>query len=106
MHLVNGGMLERWNRLTDERIAARVLAGRTALFEVLMLRHNERIYRAVRAVVRDDRTAEDVMQHAYLSAYSNLRRFDGRASFVTWLTRIAIAEALARSRCRNGADPI
>src|SRR5690242_1129734 len=101
MHIVNGAMLERWVALADEDIVARVLEGQTALFEVLMRRHNERIYRAARAILRDDREAEDVMQQAYVNAYAHLRQFDGRAAFATWLTRIAVHEALARVRRRG-----
>ena len=98
MHLINGPVLERWGALDDEQVVAEVLRGHTALFEVLMRRHNERIYRAARAIVRDDREAEDVMQQAYVNAYANLRQFDRRAKFSTWLTRIAVNEAIARAR--------
>src|SRR5262245_2308563 len=87
--------------LSDEEVVARVLAGETALFEILMRRHNERIYRAARAILRDDTEAEDVMQQAYVNAYTHLRQFDGRAQFATWLTRIAVHEALARARRRG-----
>lgn len=98
MHIVSGAVLDRWNALTDEQIVAQVLQGQTALFEVLMRRHNERIYRAARAIVRDEREAEDVMQQAYVNAYAHLRQFDGRAKFSTWLTRIAVHEAIARAK--------
>jgi RNA polymerase sigma-70 factor (ECF subfamily) len=101
MYVVSGAVLERWSALSDEDIVGRVLEGQTALFEVLMRRHNERIYRAARAILRDDREAEDVMQQAYVNAYTHLRQFDGRAQFATWLTRIAIHEALARARRRG-----
>jgi RNA polymerase sigma-70 factor (ECF subfamily) len=83
---------------TDEEIVRRVLAGETALFELIMRRYNQRIYRAVRAIVRDETEAEDVMQQAYVNAYAHLHQFAERASFATWLTRIAINEALARIR--------
>lgn len=86
---------------TDEDVVLQVLEGDTAMFELLMRRHNERIYRAARAITRDDREAEDVMQQAYVNAYSNLRQFQGRAQFATWLTRIAVNEALARVRRRS-----
>jgi RNA polymerase sigma-70 factor, ECF subfamily len=105
MHVVNGAVLERWQALSDEQIVAQVVAGQTALFEVLMRRHNERIYRAARAIVRDDREAEDVMQQAYVNAYAHLRQFDGRAKFSTWLTRIAVNEALARARKQGRYEP-
>jgi RNA polymerase sigma-70 factor (ECF subfamily) len=106
MHVVNATVLERWNQLTDEEVVGQVLAGQTALFEVLMRRHNERVYRAVRAILRDDREAEDVMQQAYVSAYVHLRQFNGHARFSTWLTRIAINEALARIRRSRRYEPL
>src|SRR6516225_11747612 len=105
MRAVRGAVLERWKALTDEQIVLQVLDGQTALFEVLMRRHNERIYRAARAIVRDDREAEDVMQQAYVNAYVHLRQFDHRAKFSTWLTRIAINEALARARRQGRSEP-
>ncbi len=87
--------------LSDEEIVTRILAGETPLFEVLMRRHNEQVYRAARAILRDEREAEDVMQEAYVNAYTHLAQFDGRAKFSTWLTKIAVYEALARARRRG-----
>lgn len=101
MHEVSAQVLEQWDTLTDEHVVTRVLAGQTALFEILMRRYNERVYRVARAIVRDDAEAEDVMQQAYVNAYASLRQFAGRARFSTWLTRIAIHEALARVRKRG-----
>ena len=83
---------------TDEQVIARVLEGDAGLFELIMRRHNERLYRAVRSILRDERDAEDAMQAAYLHAYAHLRDFEGRSALATWLTRIAIHEALARRR--------
>ena len=87
--------------LSDEDIVARVLESEQALFEILMRRHNERVYRAVRAILRDEREAEDVMQQTYVNAYTHLGQFDRRAKFSTWLTRIAVYEALGRARRRG-----
>jgi RNA polymerase sigma-70 factor (ECF subfamily) len=101
MHVVNAAVLEEWSALTDEQVVAQVLAGQTALFEILMRRHNERIYRAARAIVGDEGEAEDVMQQAYVNAYAHLRQFHGRSSLATWLTRIAVNEALRRARTRG-----
>jgi RNA polymerase sigma-70 factor (ECF subfamily) len=106
MHVVSGAILDRWTALTDEDIVARVLEGQTALYEVLMRRHNERIYRAARAIIRDEDEAEDVMQQAYVNAYAHLRQFDGRAKFSTWLTKIAVHEALTRARKRGRYDAV
>lgn len=105
MHLVSAIVLERWQALSDEQIVAQVVSGHIALFEVLMRRHNERIYRAARAIVRSDDEAEDVMQQAYVNAYAHLRQFDHRAKFSTWLTRIAVNEALARVRRQARYEP-
>ncbi len=82
----------------DELLIQQVLGGNTALFELLMRRYNERVYRAARAIVRDEQEAEDVMQQAYVNAFTHLNQFTGAARFSTWLTRIAINEALARVR--------
>ena len=86
--------------LTDHEIIRRVIAGEPSLFELIMRRHNQRIYRTVRSIVRDEFEAEDVMQQAYINAYVHLDQFEERASFSTWLTRIAINEAFARVRPR------
>jgi RNA polymerase sigma-70 factor (ECF subfamily) len=68
------------------------------MFEVLMRRYNQRLYRAARAILRDDAEAEDAVQQAYLNAYRHLNQFQRRAQFSTWLTRVAVNEALARRR--------
>jgi RNA polymerase sigma-70 factor (ECF subfamily) len=86
------------NPSTDQDVIAQVLAGNTALFELLMRRYNERLFRVARAIVRDESEAEDVMQQAYVNAYTHLAQFNGSAQFSTWLTRIAVHEALARVR--------
>src|SRR5687767_1448089 len=85
----------------DAEVIRQVLDGNTAMFELLMRRYNERVYRAARAIVRDEQEAEDVMQQAYVNAFTHLRQFNGTAQFSTWLTRIAIHEALARVRRRG-----
>ena len=89
------------SRDSDVEIIQQVLAGNTALFELLMRRYNERIYRAARSIVRDEQEVEDVMQQTYVNAFTHLRQFNGSAQFSTWLTRIAINEALARVRRRG-----
>ncbi len=86
---------------TDEEIVDRVKAGDTALYEIIMRRYNQRLYRVARAILRDDAEAEDVMQDAYVRAYQYLGQFAGRAPFSIWLTRIAVNEALGRLRLRG-----
>lgn len=95
--------LEGW---TDGEIVQRILQGDLALFELLMRRHNQRVYRAIRSILRDDSESEDVMQEAYVRAYEHLAQFEGRAQFSTWLTRIAVNEALKRLTARGKFDPL
>lgn len=87
--------------LSDAEVVRRVLGGEPALFEILMRRHNQRVFRAIRSVLRSDQESEDAMQQAWLSAFAHLGQFEGAASFSTWLTRIALNEALGR--CGRGA---
>ena len=84
--------------LSDDEVVERVKSGDAALFEVLMRRYNQRVYRVARGILGDDSEAEDVMQDAYVRAYAHLDQFEHRSSFATWLTRIAVHEALARVR--------
>src|ERR1044071_3269309 len=84
--------------LTDEEIVERIRDGETALFELLMRRYNQRLYRVARAIVKDDAEAEDVMQQAYVNAYLHLGQFAERAKFSTWLPRIPVNEALAQAK--------
>lgn len=69
-----------------------------AEFEQLMRRHNRALYRTARSIVKDDAEAEDVLQEAYLLAFRNMGSFRGESSVTTWLTRIVINQAIARSR--------
>jgi len=104
--MAQSAALTQFASLTDEEVVSRVLDGETALLEVLMRRHNERVYRAARAILRDEREAEDVMQQAYVNAFEHLAQFDRRAKFSTWLTKIAVYEALARARQRGRYDSL
>src|SRR6185436_9676296 len=83
---------------SDEELVRRIVAGEAPLFATLMRRYNQRLFRVVRGIVRSPCEAEDVVQQAYLSAYVNLGQFEGRSRFSTWITRIAVHEALARVR--------
>jgi len=89
--------------IVDEEVIARVLAGEVDLFEILMRRYNQRVFRAARSVLRDDEEAEDVMQDAYVRAFTHLASFEGRAAFGTWVTRIAVHGAMASCAARSSA---
>ena len=93
---MNTAVMNPLSTLPDSEIVRRVRGGDRALFEVLMRRHNQRIYRAARAIVKDETEVEDVMQQAYINAFLHLHQFEERAEFSTWLTRIALNEAFAR----------
>ncbi len=84
--------------LSDEEVIQRVQAGETSLYEILMRRYNQRLYRVARSILRNDSEAEDVMQEAYVRAFEHLGDFAGEAKFSTWLTKIAVYEALRRLR--------
>ena len=67
--------LAAWVGTADEDVVKRVLAGETALYEILMRRYNQRLYRVARSILRNDVDAEDVMQEAYVRAYQHLNQF-------------------------------
>src|SRR5438552_957216 len=92
--------------LSDEEVVARVRSGETALYEVLMRRYNQRLFRIARSIVRDNDEAEDVIQDAYVRAYASLHQFAGRAKFSTWLAKIAVHEASSRLRKRKRIEDI
>jgi RNA polymerase sigma-70 factor (ECF subfamily) len=92
--------------LSDEEVVKRVLAGETALYEVIMRRYNQRLFRVARSIVRDPDEAEDVMQESYVNAYVHLGQFAGEAKFSTWLTRIAVHEALGRMNRKKRMVPV
>jgi RNA polymerase sigma-70 factor (ECF subfamily) len=85
----------------DDKLVERARAKDPTAFELLMRRHNQRVYRVVRAVLHDPAEIEDVIQQAYLQAFLHLDQFVGNARWSTWVCRIAINEALARLRQRG-----
>jgi RNA polymerase sigma-70 factor, ECF subfamily len=95
------GWMDEVRNLPDERIVALVRAGGRDDFEILMRRHNQRVYRAVRAFLRDEAEVEDVMQQAYLRAFLHLDQLAEGAKIATWLVRIAVNLAIDRLRSRR-----
>jgi len=82
----------------DEALVDRVLAGDVQAFELLMRRNNQRLYRAIRSLVSDEDEVEELMQQAYVLAFTRLGQFARGARFSTWLLRIGLNEALQRLR--------
>jgi RNA polymerase sigma-70 factor, ECF subfamily len=89
---------EKCQDLPDDELVRRVGAGETHLYELLMRRYNQRIFRVIRSVIPNDADAEDVLQEAWVRAFEHLDQFEGRASFSTWVAKIAFYESLARAR--------
>lgn len=87
--------------ISDEEVIARVLNGEKEVYELIMRKYNQRLFRIVRSYLTDEDEIEDVIQEAYIRAYEQLPRFEKRSSFPTWLIRIAINEALARVKHRK-----
>lgn len=82
--------------LDDGAIVKRIVAGEKELFEILLRRHNQLLFRVLRGYLKDEIEVEDAMQNAYMKAFDKLYQFQGNSSFSTWLVRIGINEALAR----------
>ena len=92
--------------LSDEQVVQRVKDGESDLFEIIMRRYNQRLFRVIRGILKDENESEEVIQEAYVRAYQHLHQFEGRAKFSTWLTRIAIYEAYARLKSRRRTSGI
>ncbi|HUQ52395.1 MAG TPA: RNA polymerase sigma factor [Gammaproteobacteria bacterium] len=84
----------------DNELARRVAAGEPAAFEALMRRHNRKLFRTARAILRDDAEAEDALQDAYIQALRAIGGFRGEAKLSTWLAKVVANEALMRRRKR------
>lgn len=101
MHLaVQQRQAELRGRSDEELVAFARRGGESAVRE-LIRRNNRRLFRVARAVVRSDGEAEDIVQETYVRAFTGLDTFRGESRFATWLTRIAMNEALQRVRKRR-----
>ncbi|HZQ11193.1 MAG TPA: RNA polymerase sigma factor [Pseudolabrys sp.] len=88
-------------RLDDAELVRRARARDEAAVRAITQRYNRRLYRVARSILRDDTEAEDVVQETYVRAIAGLEHFRGDAAFGTWITRIAMNEALGRLRRRR-----
>ena len=82
----------------DAELVRRALTRDDVAFRIIMERHNRRLYRIARSILRNETEAEDVVQEAYVKAFTNLGGFRGNSSLATWLARITMNEALGRLR--------
>lgn len=85
----------------EAALVARAKAGDDAAFSELVNHYERRIFRTARNITQNDEDAEDVLQEAFLKAYSNLDNFQGNSKFYTWLVRITVNEALMKLRKRK-----
>lgn len=83
------------HKIKEDAVIQRILDGEKELYEILVRRNNQKLYRIVRGYLKDDTEIEDVMQNSYIKAYTKLYQFNQRSQFSTWLIRIAINESLA-----------
>lgn len=83
-----------FDHLTDEQIVEEILKGRKSLFEVIMRRYNQRLFRIQRGYISDETSVQDTLQTTYIKVFEKLDTFNGKSAFSTWLIRIAINEAL------------
>lgn len=96
---------EMLGSLRDEDIVRRVLGGERELYEVIVRRHNTRLYRAIRSILGSEDEVEDVMQETYVRAYERLAQFAGHGAFAGWLLQIGVREGIARLRRRTFRAP-
>jgi len=90
----------------DLELAVRAQARDAGAFRAIMRMHNQKLYRLARSIMRNDSEAEDVVQETYVTAFAHLASFRGEASLATWLSRIAINEALGRLRRKRRAAAV
>ena len=84
------------NKISESDVVKRVLSGEKELYEILIRRNNQKLFRVLRSYFRETAEVEDLMQNTYLKAYEKLFQFNHTSAFSTWLIRIGINEALAR----------
>ncbi|MEO6820027.1 MAG: RNA polymerase sigma factor [Ginsengibacter sp.] len=84
------------HKIDETEVIQRILGGEKELYEILVRRNNQKLYRAVRSYLKDEAEIEDIMQNSYIKAFVKLYQFKLESTFSTWLIRIAINESLAR----------
>lgn len=95
--------LQKFDPVSDRELISRILQGEKALYEIIIRRYNQRLYRVGMSIIYNETEVEDSMQAAYIHAYEHLGSFHFASSFATWLTRILINECLLRIRQKKRA---
>lgn len=91
----------RTHKISDSDVISRILSGEKELYEILLRRNNQKLYRVIRSYINDPSEIEDIMQNTYLKAYENLHKFKQNSQFSTWLIRIGINDTLARLKTKG-----
>ncbi len=84
------------HKIRESEVIKRILSGEKELYEILVRRNNQKLYRIIRSYIKDDAEIEDIMQDSYVKAFTKLYQFKLKSTFSTWLIRIGINESLAR----------
>ena len=84
------------HRIEEKEVIKRIISGEKELYEILVRRNNQKLYRIIRSYLKDETEIEDIMQNSYIKAFTKLEQFKLASSFSTWLIRIGINESLAR----------
>ncbi len=86
----------KYSKIPENEVISRILSGEKELYEILMRRNNQKLFRVIRGYMNEQNEIEDIMQDTYLIAYEKLWQYKQNAQFSTWLIRIGINQALAR----------
>lgn len=89
-----GTIFKESNLVSEDILIKRILTGEKELFEILLRRYNQMLYRVIRGYLHNDDDIMDTMQETYLKSFEKLNQYKGGAAFSTWLIRIGINEAL------------
>lgn len=84
------------HKINESEVIKRILSGEKELYEILVRRNNQKLYRIIRGYIKDDAEIEDIMQDSYVKAFTKLYQFKLESTFSTWLIRIGINESLVR----------
>lgn len=89
------------HKISESDIIKRILLGEKELYEILLRRNNQKLYRVIRSYIKSEAEIEDIMQNTYLKAFEKLYQFKHTSTYSTWLIRIGINEVLARLNEKN-----
>jgi len=92
---------KQYEELSDKQVIQRVMDGEIRMFEVILRRYNQTLYRVTRSYLSDEEQCREIVQRAYVRAYEHLDQFRAEAQFSTWLIRITINEALRYIKQEN-----